>query len=76
MHKVLIDAGVEYLVGYLRYGHYEGELEIPDEEWKEFQANPKKWIKDNDGTDGLELLVDDWSIEDKGDIDDVIWKEQ
>lgn len=75
MHKVFIDAGVEYLVGYLRYGHYEGELEIPDEEWEEFQANPKKWIKDHD-KDGLELLVDDWRIEDVGDIDNVTWEEQ
>lgn len=75
VHKVFIDAGVEYIQGYLRYGHYEGEIEIPNEEWESFKADPKAWIENNDALDNLELLVDDWSIEGVGGIDSVTWRE-
>lgn len=74
-HKVFVSANVEYVMGHLRYGHYEGEVEIPDEDWAAFQANPKQWLKDNDGMDNLEFLIDDWSVDDVGEIDDVRWRD-
>ena len=73
-HKVFVSANVEYVMGYLRYGHYEGEIEVPDTEWEKFQANPKQWIKDNDKIDDLDFLLDDWSVENVGDIDEVQWR--
>ena len=73
-HKVFVSANVEYVMGHLRYGHYEGEIEIPDIEWDAFQANPKQWLKDNDGIDNLDLLIDDWSVDGVGDIDEVQWR--
>ena len=60
----------------MRYGHYEGKIQIPDEEWESFKADPKAWIDEHDAIDDLELLVDDWSIEVVGNICDVNWREQ
>ena len=76
VHKVFINANVDYIQGHLRYGHYEGEIQIPDEEWELFKADPKAWIEKHDAIDDLELLVDDWSIAGVGDICDVNWREQ
>lgn len=73
-HKVSIYADVDYIQGHLRYGHYEGEIEIPNEEWESFKADPKTWIDEHD-KDGLELVVDDWAIEGSGDIESVSWEE-
>ena len=75
-HKVFINAHVDYIQGHLRYGHYEGKIQIPDEEWELFKADPKAWIDEHDAIDDLELLVDDWSIAGVGDICDVNWREQ
>lgn len=69
---------LDYLSGYLRYGHFEGEVDIPDEDWEEFIANPQKYvsqhrreiIQNND----LELKADDFSVEDYGDIYEVDWE--
>ena len=33
MKKILIDAPLEYVAGHLRYGHLEGVIEVPDEEF-------------------------------------------
>ena len=32
-HKIYINAPVDYIIGHLRYGHYEGEVELTDEEF-------------------------------------------
>ena len=74
MAKFFITAPVDYIMGYLKYGHFEGEIEVPDSEIENFKANPKQWIKDNDKIDGLDFLLDDWSVEDVGDIDEVQWR--
>lgn len=34
MKKILIDAPLEYVAGHLRYGHLEGVIEVPDEEFE------------------------------------------
>lgn len=75
MKKILIDAPLEYVAGHLRYGHLEGTIEIPDEEFEKFKENPIDFLYDNEYTDELDLLVDDWEVDDRGPIDSVNWKE-
>ena len=71
MKKILIDAPLEYVAGYLRYGHLEGVIEISDEEFKKFKENPIDFLYDNEYIDELDLLIDDWRVEDRGPIDRV-----
>ena len=65
----LIDASIfyGYVVGRTRYGHREGQFEIPDEDLELFQSNPLKYIKENDLDTNLELMIDDFDIDDYGD---------
>lgn len=73
MKKVYIYAPVDYITGHLRYGHREGIVNLTDEEFKQFKDNPKNFIYDNDVE--LDLLIDDWEIDDCGGIDRVEWSE-
>ena len=50
-------------MGYLRYGHFEGEIEIPDD-----KINDEEYIISAIRDEG-ELIVDDWRVEDYGDIE-------
>lgn len=75
MKKILIDAPLEYVAGYLRYGHLEGIIEIPDEEFEKFKENPIDFLYDNEYIDELDLLIDDWRVNDRGPIDSVEWPE-
>lgn len=63
MAKYLVTAPVDYVVGYLRYGHFEAEIEIPDD-----KLNDKDWIIDAVRQQG-DLIIDDWRVEDYGDIE-------
>lgn len=75
MKKVFVDYPVNWIAGHLRYGHREGSIEMTDEEFEEFKQNPEKWLSDREDID-LELLVDDWEIDDyDSDIEDVHWEE-
>lgn len=75
MKKILIDAPLEYIAGHLRYGHLEGTITITDEEFEKFKENPIDFLYDNEYTDELDLLVDDWEVDDRGPIDCVNWEE-
>lgn len=55
-----IRADFEYLMGHLRYGHK--ELKISEFEWN----NMPKEVQEEYFEDNGEVIVDDWSIEDKG----------
>ena len=44
MKKILIDAPLEYVAGHLRYGHLEGVIEVPDEEFEKFKENPIDYV--------------------------------
>lgn len=70
MKKILIDAPLEYVAGHLRYGHLEGVIEVPDEEFEKFKENPIDFLYDNEYIDELDLLIDD-----RGPIDRVEWSE-
>lgn len=76
MKKILIDAPLEYVAGHLRYGHLEGVIEISDEEFEKFKENPIDFLYDNEYIDKLDLLIDDWRVEDHGPIDSVEWSER
>ena len=75
MKKILIDAPLEYVAGHLRYGHLEGVIEVSDEEFEKFKENPIDFLYDNEYIDELDLLIDDWRVDDRGPIDYVNWEE-
>lgn len=61
MSKYFVYAPIGWIAGHLRYGHFEGEIEIPDDKLKD-----KAWIREA-VIDGCDLLVDDWEIDDYDD---------
>lgn len=73
MKRVLINARLDYVAGHLRSGHKEGIITLTDEEFEQFKANPEDFIYDNDVE--LDLVVDDWRVDDYGPIDKVEWIE-
>ena len=75
MNKVFINAPVEYLMGHLRYGHYEGTIELTDEEFEEFKKNPTGYCNNHNLDLDLDILVDDYSIDEIGDIERIHWRE-
>lgn len=76
MKEVFISYPVDYIIGHLRYGHKEGTIQMTEEKFEEFQKDPIKWLKTNGREYELELLVDDWEIDDyDDDIHDVEWSE-
>ena len=62
MSKYFVYAPVDYLIGHLRYGHFEGEIDIPDD-----KLNDEEWIIEAIRQEG-DLLVDDWEVDGYGDI--------
>lgn len=60
--KFLVRANVGYVVGHLRYGHLEGEVEAESEEAL------KEMMKDKYFGDWLNLVVDGYSVDDVGDV--------
>lgn len=62
MSKYLIYAPVDYVMGHLRYGHFEAEIEIPDD-----KLNDEQWILEAVRNWG-ELIVDDYEVDGYGEI--------
>lgn len=65
MGKVTVIADIDYISGHLRYGHY--ELEMDEETFKNLSKEDLKELINDRG----ELIVDDYEIEDHGDITDI-----
>lgn len=63
MSKYLVYAPVDYVTGYLRYGHFEAEIEIPDD-----KLDDEEWIAEKVRRSG-DLLIDDYRIDDYGEIE-------
>lgn len=78
---------MDYLRGYLRYGHLEGEINFTEEEEKDFKILLKKELNKEEITeeeldrlneykedirDCSDIVIDDWRIEDYGDMN---WEE-
>lgn len=64
--KVKFDIPLEYIMGYLRYGHREGILELTEEEFKRLKKDPMNFVDKEDILSNLELIIDDYRIEDCG----------
>ena len=63
MSKYLVYAPVDYVIGHLRYGHFEAEIEIPDD-----KLNDEDWILEAVREEG-ELIIDDFEVDGYGDIE-------
>lgn len=61
--KFNVYADIDYVTGHLRYGHLEGTVECESVE------KLKELFTEEDFKDCLELVVDDYEVEDYGDID-------
>lgn len=64
--KIIADVG--YVMGHLRYGHY--ELKLNDEDYNEYKNLSEKdkmsWIEDNGN-----FIIDDYRIDDIGSITEI-----
>lgn len=56
--KFFVTADVDWIMGYLRYGHMEGTVEVESEE------ELKAMIESGSINDYLDLIVDDYRVED------------
>lgn len=63
-----VHARVEYLMGHLRYGHF--ELQMDEEEYKEYKSytdeEKEEYIMENG-----DLVIDDYEVDDYGPISDI-----
>lgn len=75
MKKFKINAPISYVMGYLKYGHYEGEIKIPEEDEENFLKSPLDYLSNNDLVESLDLKVDEFEIEDCGDIYEINYEE-
>lgn len=62
MKRYYINIPVEYVIGYLRTGHYEGYIEANNE------AEAKIKLQINPIENYLDFYIDDYSVDDIGDI--------
>ena len=72
--KVKFNIPLEYVAGYLRHGHKEGILELTEEEFKKLQEDPLDFIYNQDILCDLDLVIDDYRVEDYGNILEVNYK--
>ena len=67
MKKYKVSVPTDYVTGHLRYGHYETEIEA------ESLEKVKEYINSNEGKEYIkevaEFEVDDYEIDDIGDLD-------
>lgn len=67
--KFRVSADVGYVMGHLRYGHLERVFEVESEE------QLKEMMKDPDFKYNLELVIDDYEVDDFGDIGKLEYEE-
>lgn len=64
--KVKFNVPLEYVFGYLRYGHKEGVVELTEEEFQRLEKDSMKFLNEEDLLCDLDLIIDDYRIEDWG----------
>lgn len=69
--KVKFDIPLEYVAGHLRYGHKEGILELTEEEFNRLKEDPEEFVYEEDILENLNLIIDDYSIDDCGGIESI-----
>lgn len=62
MSRFHVSIPVDYVMGFLRYGHYEGYFEAENVD------QVMDMIKSPEGKDNLDFYVDDYRVEDIGDL--------
>ncbi len=67
--KYKIKVPVGWIMGYLRYGHFEGIVELTDKTVEAINSG-SVFVKDF-CREYLDLVVDDYRVEDYGDIGDI-----
>ena len=76
-HKINVTVEVEYVIGHLRNGHYDGNLELSDEEYKKFRKAPEVFLLTHPNLwEDWPLTVDSYEVDDVGDIDKIYFTEQ
>ena len=61
-------ADLKYLMGHLRYGHF--ELQMDEEEYKEYESYTDKEKEEYIMENG-DLVIDDYEVDDYGPISDI-----
>lgn len=64
--KVKFNIPLDYVYGYIRYGHKEGILELTEEEFQRLEKDPIDFFDQEDLLCDLNLIIDDYRIEDWG----------
>lgn len=64
--KVKFNVPLEYVFGHLRYGHKEGVVELTEEEFQRLKKDSMKFLDEEDLLYDLDLIIDDYRIEDWG----------
>jgi hypothetical protein len=64
--RYYITADLDYIQGHLRWGHLEGTVELTDEELARLKKDPQFAKKL-----GLDTKVDDYEVDDVGDVDSI-----
>lgn len=76
-HKINVTAEAEYVMGHLRGGYYNGNLELSDEDYKEFQKAPKTFLLTHPELwEDWSFTVDGYRIDDIGGISEVYFTDQ
>ena len=71
MITVAINAPIEWISGYLRYGHFEGSVDLTEEEFEQFKENPEQAFEELQLYRYCDIIADDYRVEDYGDIEEV-----
>lgn len=64
--KVKFNIPLDYVYGYIRYGHKEGILELTEEEFQRLKKDPIDFFDQEDLLCDLDLVIDNYRIEDWG----------
>lgn len=76
-HKINVTAEAEYVMGHLRGGYYNGNLELSDKDYKEFQKAPKTFLLTHPELwEDWPFTVDGYRIDDIGGISEVYFTDQ
>ena len=76
MRTIKIDAPVDYCAGHLQYGSYTGTVNLSEEEYQRFIEDPIGTLYALDFIQDLSFEVEDYEIDDIGEITDVDWSEE
>lgn len=76
-HKLNVTAEAEYVMGHLRGGYLNGDLELSEEDYKIFRKDPLAFLlAHRDLWEDWSFKVDDYEIDDIGDIWQVYFTDQ